>query len=97
MLWLTLITFSIIAIWTSSSSLVPRAILLLSLGSYLGGSMFLSVMQDLIGLSTLHLTVISWIMRQIYRWEVSAMYSLWNLFRGKHLRLTKCIRSMKAN
>ncbi|KAH8079672.1 N-acetylglucosaminyl transferase component-domain-containing protein [Filobasidium floriforme] len=71
------------SIWTSSSSLVPRAILLLSLGSYLGGSMFLSVMQDLIGLSTLHLTVISWIMRQIYRWEVSAMYSLWNLFRGK--------------
>lgn len=45
--------------------------------------MFLSVLQDLIGLSTLHLTVISWIMRQIYRAEVEAMYSLWNLFRGE--------------
>jgi phosphatidylinositol glycan class Q protein len=92
-----LIASDIIAIWTSSSSLVPRAILLLSLGSYLGGSMFLSVMQDLIGLSALHLTVISWIMRQIYRWEVSAMYSLWNLFRGKRLHLIGYMRSMRAD
>lgn len=72
-----------LAIWTGSSSLVPAAIAVLALGSYMGGSMFLSVLQDLISLSALHLTVISWMMRQIYRWEVSAMYSLWNLFRGE--------------
>jgi hypothetical protein len=45
--------------------------------------MFLSVLKDIIGLSTLHLSTISWIMRQVYRAEVSAMYTLWNLFRGK--------------
>ena len=45
--------------------------------------MFLSVLKDIIGLSTLHLSTISWIMRQVYRAEVSAMYTLWNLFRGE--------------
>jgi hypothetical protein len=59
--------------------------------------MFLSVVQDLIGLSTLHLTVISWIMRQLYRWEVSAMYSLWNLFRGEHRPPRCCNRMLWAD
>lgn len=45
--------------------------------------MFLCMLHDLIKLATIHLTTMSWIMRQIYRWEISALYSLWNLFRGE--------------
>jgi phosphatidylinositol glycan class Q protein len=71
------------AIWTSDPGLSHKMILALSIGSYLGASMFLSVLKDIIGLSTVHLSTISWIMRQVYRAEVSAMYTLWNLFRGE--------------
>lgn len=67
----------------SNANLIPLALTVLSLGSWLGIGMGFSILIDLTSLATLHLKAASGIMSRVYRWELSALYSLWNVFRGE--------------
>ncbi|GHJ85450.1 hypothetical protein NliqN6_1852 [Naganishia liquefaciens] len=74
-------------IWpmTISRTLITTEFILFFIryASFLGASMFLSALSDIIGLATLHVRLATYVSGAIYRAETIALYSLWNLFRGK--------------
>lgn len=60
-----------------------KGIIILSYVSSFGATFFFAVVGDLIAAATAHLWLGGQITRRLWRWELSSLYSLWNLFRGK--------------
>lgn len=62
---------------------LPFVIRVVGLSAWLGTTMSLSMASDLLALSTLHLYLFHLLMTSLYRWHLSVIYSLHNIFRGR--------------
>jgi hypothetical protein len=67
---------------TASQPLIPHLILLIGLSGLGGLSFLLSAASDILSLSTANIYISYTLMCRAYSVHLSALYSLWNLFRG---------------
>jgi hypothetical protein len=68
---------------TASKPYFPFALLCCSVASRLGATMALSLASDALSLATFHLYLFYLGMTSIYRWHLSVLFSLFNVFRGQ--------------
>ncbi|KAF9387480.1 phosphatidylinositol N-acetylglucosaminyltransferase subunit gpi1 [Podila verticillata] len=77
----------LIEIWAdfiiSLQPLVPTVINLIGVSGVLGATMSLSLVSDLLAFTTLHIYWFYMVAARIFHWQLTILYSLFNLFRGK--------------
>ena len=62
---------------------LPYFVLAVSIASCFGATFFCCIFSDILHLVTAHLRFADMLVALVYRWEMSSLYSLWNLFRGE--------------
>ncbi|KAG0374861.1 phosphatidylinositol N-acetylglucosaminyltransferase subunit gpi1 [Mortierella sp. AD032] len=67
----------------SLAPIVPIAINLIGLSGAFGATMALSLISDLLAFTTLHIYWFYMVAARIFHWQLTILYSLFNLFRGK--------------
>ncbi|KAG9068944.1 phosphatidylinositol N-acetylglucosaminyltransferase subunit gpi1 [Linnemannia hyalina] len=67
----------------SLAPIVPVAINLIGLSGAFGATMALSLISDLLAFTTLHIYWFYMVAARIFHWQLTILYSLFNLFRGK--------------
>ncbi|KAF9208313.1 phosphatidylinositol N-acetylglucosaminyltransferase subunit gpi1, partial [Haplosporangium sp. Z 27] len=67
----------------SLQPIVPVIINLIGLSGILGATMSLSLISDLLAFTTLHIYWFYMVAARIFHWQLTILYSLFNLFRGK--------------
>ncbi|KAF9434278.1 phosphatidylinositol N-acetylglucosaminyltransferase subunit gpi1 [Entomortierella beljakovae] len=77
----------LIEIWAdfiiSLQPIVPFVINMIGLSGVFGATMSLSLIFDLLAFTTLHIYWFYMIAARIFHWQLTILYSLFNLFRGK--------------
>ncbi|KAG0330692.1 phosphatidylinositol N-acetylglucosaminyltransferase subunit gpi1 [Podila humilis] len=77
----------LIEIWAdfiiSLQPLVPTVINLIGISGVFGATMSLSLVSDLLAFTTLHIYWFYMVAARIFHWQLTILYSLFNLFRGK--------------
>ncbi|KAG0268816.1 phosphatidylinositol N-acetylglucosaminyltransferase subunit gpi1 [Actinomortierella ambigua] len=67
----------------SLKPMMPMAINLIGLSGAFGATMSLSLISDLLAFTTLHVYWFYMVAAKIFHWQLTILYSLFNLFRGK--------------
>ncbi|KAF9428548.1 phosphatidylinositol N-acetylglucosaminyltransferase subunit gpi1 [Podila epigama] len=67
----------------SLEPLVPMVINLIGVSGVFGATMSLSLVSDLLSFTTLHIYWFYMVAARIFHWQLTIIYSLFNLFRGK--------------
>ncbi|KAI8605136.1 N-acetylglucosaminyl transferase component-domain-containing protein [Dissophora ornata] len=67
----------------SLQPIVPTVINLIGLSGVFGATMALSLISDLLAFTTLHIYWFYMVAARIFHWQLTILYSLFNLFRGK--------------
>ncbi|KAF9977837.1 phosphatidylinositol N-acetylglucosaminyltransferase subunit gpi1 [Actinomortierella ambigua] len=67
----------------SLKPMMPLAINLIGLSGAFGATMSLSLISDLLAFTTLHVYWFYMVAAKIFHWQLTILYSLFNLFRGK--------------
>ncbi|KAK4704503.1 phosphatidylinositol N-acetylglucosaminyltransferase subunit Q, partial [Phenoliferia sp. Uapishka_3] len=62
---------------------LPMLVYVIGLSGLLGTTMFISATSDLLALLTVHVFVFYFLMTSLFRWHLSMLYALFNIFRGK--------------
>jgi phosphatidylinositol N-acetylglucosaminyltransferase subunit Q len=65
--------------------LTPSIIGIIGLSGMFGGSMVLSLLSDFLSFMTIHIYLFYMVAAKIFNWQLTILYSLFNLFQG-----TKC-------
>ncbi|KAG0360287.1 phosphatidylinositol N-acetylglucosaminyltransferase subunit gpi1 [Gamsiella multidivaricata] len=77
----------LIEIWAdfiiSLQPMVPVIINMIGLSGAFGATMSLSLISDLLAFTTLHIYWFYMVAARIFHWQLTILYSLFNLFRGK--------------
>ncbi|KAG0265325.1 phosphatidylinositol N-acetylglucosaminyltransferase subunit gpi1 [Mortierella polycephala] len=67
----------------SLQPIVPMVINMIGLSGAFGATMSLSLISDLLAFTTLHIYWFYMVAARIFHWQLTILYSLFNLFRGK--------------
>ncbi|RHZ77639.1 hypothetical protein Glove_174g122 [Diversispora epigaea] len=62
---------------------IPTIIGFIGLTGVLGGTMILSLLSDFLSFMTLHIYLFYMVAAKIFNWQLTILYSLFNLFQGK--------------
>lgn len=62
---------------------LPTIVYLLGLSGLLGSTMFFSLASDLLALLTFHVFVFYLMVTSLFRWHLSMLHALFNIFRGE--------------
>ncbi|CAG8593683.1 11642_t:CDS:10 [Ambispora leptoticha] len=79
-LWLILLWKGCI---TNIEPMVPIIIRMIGLSGMLGASMVLSLLSDFLSFMTIHIYSFYMVAARIFNWQLTILYSLFNLFQGK--------------
>nr|CAG8525791.1 7069_t:CDS:10 [Entrophospora candida] len=63
--------------------LTPKIMQIIGLSGMLGASMVISLLSDFLSFMTLHIYLFYMVAAKIYNWQLTILYSLFNLFQGK--------------
>lgn len=63
--------------------LTPSIIGIIGLSGIFGGSMVLSLLSDFLSFMTIHIYLFYMVAAKIFNWQLTILYSLFNLFQGK--------------
>ncbi|RIA98495.1 N-acetylglucosaminyl transferase component-domain-containing protein [Glomus cerebriforme] len=63
--------------------LIPSIIGIIGLSGMFGGSMVLSLLSDFLSFMTIHIYLFYMVAAKIFNWQLTILYSLFNLFQGK--------------
>ncbi|GES86676.1 N-acetylglucosaminyl transferase component Gpi1 [Rhizophagus clarus] len=63
--------------------LTPSIIGIIGLSGMFGGSMVLSLLSDFLSFMTIHIYLFYMVAAKIFNWQLTILYSLFNLFQGK--------------
>ncbi|CAI2177016.1 5228_t:CDS:10, partial [Funneliformis geosporum] len=63
--------------------LTPTIIGIIGLSGMLGGSMVISLLSDFLSFMTIHIYLFYMVAAKIFNWQLTILYSLFNLFQGK--------------
>lgn len=74
---------------SSLSPYLPRIIYCIGLSSFAGASMPIALFSDLLSILTLHIYSFYIASARIYNWQLSIIYSLFHLFRGKKINVLR--------
>lgn len=75
-------THPVVEFIISLQPLVPTVINLIGVSGVLGATMSLSLVSDLLAFTTLHIYWFYMVAARIFHWQLTILYSLFNLFRG---------------
>ncbi|KAM0755312.1 Gpi1-domain-containing protein [Meredithblackwellia eburnea MCA 4105] len=70
-------------IFTPLRHYLPTLVYLVGLSGLVGTSMFMAVSSDLLAVLTMHLFVFYYLITCLFRWHLSMLGALFNIFRGK--------------
>jgi phosphatidylinositol glycan class Q protein len=76
-------------ITASISPYLPQIIYAIGISSFAGASMPIAVFSDLLSILTLHIYSFYIASARIYNWQLSIIYSLFHLFRGKKINVLR--------
>ena len=62
--------------------LTPTIIGVIGLSGIFGGSMVLSLLSDFLSFMTIHIYLFYMVAAKIFNWQLTILYSLFNLFQG---------------
>ena len=62
--------------------LTPSIIGIIGLSGMFGGSMVLSLLSDFLSFMTIHIYLFYMVAAKIFNWQLTILYSLFNLFQG---------------
>lgn len=68
---------------TTIGPFIPEILRIIGLSGTLGGSMVLSLLSDFLSFMTLHIYIFYMVAAKIFNWQLTILYSLFNLFQGK--------------
>jgi len=74
---------------SSLSPHLPRIIYAIGVSSFAGASMPIALFSDLLSILTLHIYSFYIASARIYNWQLSIIYSLFHLFRGKKINVLR--------
>ncbi|KAF2864250.1 Gpi1-domain-containing protein [Piedraia hortae CBS 480.64] len=69
--------------------LLPRAVQLIALSSFVGASLPISLLSDALSLLTLHIWSFYLASARLYSWQLTVIYSLFQLFRGNKVNVLR--------
>lgn len=76
-------------ITASISTYLPQIIYIIGVSSFAGASMPIAMFSDLLSILTIHIYSFYIASARIYNWQLSIIYSLFHLFRGKKINVLR--------
>ncbi|CAB4493524.1 unnamed protein product [Rhizophagus irregularis] len=77
----------LIELWKDCAGIIgpltPSIIGIIGLSGIFGGSMVLSLLSDFLSFMTIHIYLFYMVAAKIFNWQLTILYSLFNLFQGK--------------
>ncbi|KAG0006794.1 phosphatidylinositol N-acetylglucosaminyltransferase subunit gpi1 [Modicella reniformis] len=82
-IWAALNLRNVLDFIISLQPIVPMVINMIGFSGVFGATMSLSLISDLLAFTTLHIYWFYMVAARIFHWQLTILYSLFNLFRGK--------------
>lgn len=82
---------------TTARPFTPEIIRFIGLSGVLGGTMVLSLLSDFLSFMTLHIYLFYLVAAKIFNWQLTILYSLFNLFQGNFYSLLNHICYFQEN